>query len=312
MEEKEVKKKVARMNLLDDFLFSSVVAYPEIGEKFVKILLRTIFGREFRHLSVTAQKVFYGADTDLHGARLDVYVEPEEKDPDGRATVYDVEPDQKGGAADIQALPRRVRFYHGKIIARGLNSGRDYDGLKNVIVLMILPFDPFGRNRMVYTVKNKCVEEPEMEYEDGASTLFLYTRGEKGVPNEGLRQLLRYMEESTRENAVNDDLREVHRMVEIVKIDPETTIACVRLTEKLERSRRKGETVGEARGKAKGREEKLITLVCKKMKLGQPLEKIASDLVEEISAIEPIYKAAEKFAPEYDPKSVLKSLRKKG
>lgn len=39
-------------------------------------LLKTIFGREFRHLSVTAQKVLYGADTDLHGARPDVYIEP--------------------------------------------------------------------------------------------------------------------------------------------------------------------------------------------------------------------------------------------
>ena len=307
MKEKEAKKKLARMNLLDDFLFGSVVAYPEIGEKFVKILLRTIFGKEFRHLSVTAQKVFYGADTDLHGARLDVYIEPEEKDSDGKATVYDMEPERKKKAADVRALPRRVRFYHGKIIARGLNSGMNYNGLKNVIVLMILPFDPFGRKRMVYTVKNRCIEEPDMEYEDGASTLFLYTKGTKGVPDDALRQLLRYMEKSTIENAVNDDLKEVHRMVEIVKLDSETTIACVRLMEKLERSRQKGET----RGKTKGREEQLITLVCKKMKLGQSLEKIATDLVEEMSVIEPIYKAAEKSAPEYDPKSVMKSLRRK-
>ena len=303
MKEKKVKKKLARMNLLDDFLFGSVVAYPEIGEKFVKILLRTIFGREFKHLSVTAQKVFYGADTDLHGARLDVYIEPEKKDPAGKTTVYDMEMERKKKAVDVRALSRRVRFYHGKIVARGLNSGMDYNGLKNVIVLMILSFDPFGRNRMVYTVKNRCMEEPDMEYEDGASTLFLYTKGTKGVPGDALKQLLRYMEKSTEENAVNDDLKEVHRMVEIVKLDSGATIACVGLMEKLERSRQKGEAVGG--------EKKLITQVCKKMRLGQPLEKIASDLVEEISVIEPIYKAAEKFAPEYNPKSVLKRLRKK-
>lgn len=65
-----VLKKLADMDLLDDFLFGSVVAYPEIGERFVRSLLKTIFGREFKHLSVTAQKVLYGADRDLHGARL--------------------------------------------------------------------------------------------------------------------------------------------------------------------------------------------------------------------------------------------------
>ena len=30
-------------------------------------------------------------------------------------------------------------------------------------------------DRMVYTVRNHCVEEPDMKYEDGALNLFLYT-----------------------------------------------------------------------------------------------------------------------------------------
>lgn len=298
------RKKLTEMNLLDDFLFGSVVMYPEIGERFVRILLKTIFGREFKHLSVAAQKVLYGADSDLHGARLDVYIEPEEKEPEGKVTVYDIEPDKKDSAADKKVLPRRVRFYHGKIIARSLNSGVEYDELKNVIVIMVLPFDPFGQDRMVYTVKNHCVEVPELEYEDGASTLFLYTGGTKGEPREALKQMLRYMESSSLQNAVNDDLKEVHRMVEVVRFDSETTISCVRLMEKLERSKAEGE----ARGKA----EKLVTQICKKMKLGQPLEKIAEDLVEEISVVQPIFTAAEKYAPGYDPQAVLQSLEAEG
>ena len=177
--EEAARRKLAEMNLLDDFLFSSMVAHPELGERFVKILLKTIFGREFRHISVTVQKVLYGADTDMHGARLDVYIESEEEELEGKTAVYDIEPDRKDSAADKKALPRRVRFYHGKIAARSLSSGIGYDELKNVTVIMILPYDPFGLGRMVYTVKNKCLEEPEMEYEDGAATLFLYTKGTK-------------------------------------------------------------------------------------------------------------------------------------
>ena len=218
----EGRKSLEEMNLLDDFLFGSVVAYPEIGEHFVRSILKTIFGREFKHLSVTAQKVLYGADTNLHGARLDVYMEPEVEDgAEERATVYDIEPDLKDKPADKKALPRRVRFYHGKIAARSLDSGADYDTLKNVVVVMIVPYDPFGLNRMMYTIKNKCVEVPEMEYEDGASTLFLYTKGTEGIPNEAVKQLLHYMEDTTYENAVNEELREIHRMVETVKKDSE-------------------------------------------------------------------------------------------
>lgn len=302
------RKRLAEMNLLDDFLFGSVVAFPEIGERFVRILLKIIFGREFKYLSVTAQKVFYGADSNLHGARLDVYIEPEEKDAEDRITVYDIEPDQKDSVSNIRDLPRRVRFYHGRIVARSLSSGINYEKLKNVVVIMVLPFDPFGLNRMQYTVKSYCVEEPKMEYEDGATTLFLYTKGVKGVQNEALKQLLRYMEESRLKNAVNDDLKEVHRMVEVVKTDSGTSISCVRLMEKLERSKMEGEAKGEAIGKTKGKREELITRVCKKMKLGQSLEKIADDLVEDISVIEPIYSAAERFAPDFDQEVIIQKL----
>lgn len=315
MKEK-ARKRLAEMNLLDDFLFGSVVTYPGIGDRFVKILLKTVFGREFKYLTVAAQKVLYGADSDLHGARLDVYIEPEEKDLEGKVTIYDIEPDRKDSPADKRALPRRVRFYHGKIIARSLNSGIDYDELKNVVVIMVLPYDPFGLDRMVYTVKAHCMEEPEMEYEDGASTLFLYTKGTKGEPNEALRQLLYYMENSSLKNAVNDDLREVHRMVEIVKLDSETSISCVRLMEKLARSEAKGRAEGKAEGKAigksegwkEGKTEELVSRVCKKMKLGQSLEKIAEDLVEEVSVIEPIYQAAEKLAAEYDSETIMQKV----
>ena len=109
-------------------------------------------------------------------------------------------------------------------------------------------------------------------------------------------------------------------MVEMLKIDSETTICCVRLMEKLERSKKEGEAIGEARGKAegevigevrgkaKGDLQRLVTQVCKKMKLGQSLEKIAEDLVEEVSVIKPIYNMAGKYEPEYDTESVMKEL----
>ncbi|MEY8524590.1 hypothetical protein AALA90_16400 [Lachnospiraceae bacterium 38-10] len=319
MKEKEDKRKKARkkleeMNLLDDFLFGSVITYPEIGEKFARSLLKIIFGREFKYLSVTAQKVFYGEDSDLHGARLDVYMEPEIEEYLGeRAIVYDMEPDKNDSESDVKALPRRMRFYHAKIAVRNLSSGADFDRLKNVVIIMIMPYDPFGQNRMVYTVKNVCVEVPEMEYDDGASTLFLYTKGEEGEPAEALRQLLHYMENTTYDNAVNEELREIHGMVEAVRKDSEVSakymIRYLRMMEELNRTRAEGRAEGEAAGRAEGeaagRMAEKVFQVCKKMKRNQSLEKIAEDMVEQVSAIEPIYNIAREFAPEYNPDLVL-------
>lgn len=69
------KTKLEDMNLLENFLFESVLSYAEIGERFGRKLLEIIFGRPFGTLKVFPQKVYPGSDTNLHGARLDVYFE---------------------------------------------------------------------------------------------------------------------------------------------------------------------------------------------------------------------------------------------
>lgn len=116
------------------------------------------------------------------------------------------------------------------------------------------------------------------------------------------------MENTVCENAVNDDLREMHRMVEIVKKDPEMSIRYWRFLEELNKSKKEGEREGYANGEAAGDLQRLIFQVCKKMKKEKPLEEIAEDLEEEVSVIEPIYNAAKDFAPEYDPKAIFERL----
>jgi len=226
------KRKLEDLNLLDDFLFGSMLTYPGIGEKFARALLRAIFGREFGRLTVIPQKIYYGSDTDLHGTRLDVYLE--EELPDEANIAYDVEPNQSDDPESILALPKRIRFYHAKIDARCLKSGEKYTSLKNVVVIMIMPFDPFCLNRMVYTIRNMCQEVPELPYDDGARTLFLYTRGTEGDPPKELRQFLHYMEKSLEENAKNETLRSIHEMVKLVKQDEEVSLEYMKIFEREE------------------------------------------------------------------------------
>lgn len=239
------RRKLEELNLLDDFLIFTLVNHPKYGEKFSKKLLKIILGKNFKKLKVVPQKVYYGSDTDKHGARLDVYLE-EEFDGESHhenATICDVEPNQGDGKENIEALPRRVRFYHSKIDVGSLESGADYQLLKNVIVIMIMPYDPFGRNRMVYTIGNRCVEEPDMPYEDGAKTIFLYTNGIEGNPAEELCDLLRYMKDTKLQNARNETLQEIHEMVESVKQDSEVSLAYMRMM------RREEDIAREARNK---------------------------------------------------------------
>lgn len=71
-----------------------------------------------------------------------------------------------------------------------------------------------------------------------------------------------------------------------------------------------GKASGKLEGKIEGKIETLVTLVCRKMRMDQTLEKIAEDLAEEVSSIEPIYKAAGEFGPEYDAKLVCEKMLK--
>lgn len=98
-------------------------------------------------------------------------------------------------------------------------------------------------------------------------------------------------------------------MVETVKRDPETSIAYLRLQEKLNRSRKEGRIEGRIEGETVGELRRLVIQICKKMKKNKTLAEIAEDLEEEVKVIEPFYRAAEKFAPEYDPKLVFEEMQ---
>ena len=197
----------------------SLTSHKTYGEEASRCILECILQRRIRHLIVVPQKVWYGENPDSHGMRLDVYLDEE----DGE--LFDLEPDNNSEAKDIAALPRRVRFYHARIDSGSLAAGEDYSALRNVAVIFIVTYDPFRRSRMVYTIKNGCVEEPGLPYEDGARTVFLYTKGTEGNPPEELRLLMQYMEDSTSENAKSERLKRLHEMVVGVKSDREVGLA---------------------------------------------------------------------------------------
>ena len=86
--------------------------------------------------------------------------------------------------------------------------------------------------------------EPDVPYDDGAKTIFLYTRGTKGQVSEEVRQFLRYMENSTSENAVNDTLRDFHHIVETVKKDREVSVKYMKQFERDNMMRAEGREEG--------------------------------------------------------------------
>lgn len=190
-----------------------------------------------------------GADSHLHGIRMDAYIEelPPDALPPGLAMsdikvlpdIYDIEPNK---SYEKSTLPKRMRYYHALIDSRVLSVGTDYGKLPNVVVIMILPYDPFDKNRMVYTISNRCIEIPELPYDDGACKLFLYTKGTGG--SQKLHDMLKYMEETTDSNVTNQDIASIHEIVNRVRKDKEVGINYMKSWEMEQLAREEGHQEG--------------------------------------------------------------------
>ena len=137
-----------------------------------------------------------------------------------------------------------------------LHPGEDYSQLKDAYVIMVMPFDLFGEGKYKYTFHMSCDEIPGLKLHDGATRIFLNTRGTdaEGVSEE-LIQLLRYFEQTTEENAAGSHSQKIENLqkrVEEIKKNEEVGIRYMNAFEEKMWERREGEMIGEKRGKKIG------------------------------------------------------------
>ena len=98
-----------------------------------------------------------------------------------------------------------------------------------------------------------CDEIPGLKLHDGATRIFLNTRGTdaEGVSEE-LIQLLRYFEQTTGENAAGSHSRKIEKLqkrVEEIKKNEKVGIRYMNAFEEKMWERREGEMIGEKRGR---------------------------------------------------------------
>jgi hypothetical protein len=97
-----------------------------------------------------------------------------------------------------------------------------YANLPKLWVIFITSYDPFGSGRMVYTVRRKCEELPDLDYDDGDVTLYLYVKGKPGDNTpETIVQLLHFLGETNLDNACNPSLRRLLEYTDGLRRDPE-------------------------------------------------------------------------------------------
>ena len=262
------RRKLEDLNVLDDFLMSAVASDEEVGGDFCRTLLSVLLQRKLGDIQVTAQRTIMPYTPEMHGIRMDVEVKEmlEPKDGLPSLNIYDVEPHLR----NEKNFPKHNRFYQARIDSRFMKSGeRDFSRLPDLFILTITDYDPFGEDYMVYTVRNGCMEVPGLEYADGLVFYYFNTKGKKGGTPE-IKAMLEYIMESTERNAVNDDIRELHRCVGKVKTLPEVREGFMRLEEVIAWEKEK--SVEE------GRELLLKKQIEKKLEKNKSVAAIADEL----------------------------------
>ncbi|MCM1134579.1 MAG: hypothetical protein NC400_03295 [Clostridium sp.] len=214
------KRKLEELNVMDDFLMNRLASDRMVGEEFCRVLLSTLLQKEIGRVSVTVQKVIPAFAPDRKGIRLDVRVDEfTEQQESGKAVmnIYDIEPH----FLKEMHLPKRNRFYQAMTDSGLMKSGKkEYVFLPNLYILTILDKDPFGFDYMMYSIRNKCEEIKELEYEDGLQFYYFYTDGKRGG-NEAIKTMLHYIKDSRWENATDEATRKLHGFTENVKVQPE-------------------------------------------------------------------------------------------
>ena len=145
-------------------------------------------------------------------------------------------------------LPKRRRLYQGIIDSKLLPPGVvDFNLLNEVLIVMITPFDLFGYGLYRYTFQMRCEEVPELKLDDGATRIFLNTRGKHPeLVSQELIELLKYMEHSTdevSEQCKSERIQKMHRRVCRIKASEKTEVKYMQAWEEklLERQKEKRE-----------------------------------------------------------------------
>ncbi len=272
-------KELKDLNLLDRFLFNEAMEDQEFLEKVLGIILEKDI--ELKHTPQTEKEI--GRSVWNRQIKLDVWA------MDTEHNIHNTEA-QKQNTGN---LPKRSRNYQGMIDSRLLPPGEvDFGKMNDVFIILIMPFDLFGKGLYRYTFRMKCEEAVDVSLMDGATRIFLNTRGTnaQGVSRE-LVEMLRYFEETTDERAQasgSKTIRWMHEKVRSIKSSEEVGIKFMNAWEEkiLDRQEARAEGLEEGRrqglqeGQTEEREQGIRKMIKLCQKLAMPREDAASQVAE--------------------------------
>ncbi|MBR1438370.1 MAG: Rpn family recombination-promoting nuclease/putative transposase [Synergistaceae bacterium] len=178
------EKKWENLTLADDFLFGKVMSEPTLCAEMLRRIFPDLDIGEIKNIET--QKTLKHA-LHIRGVRFDILTT-------AARNIFDIEAQNHM----LKDLFPRSRAYQIVIGYDGLNKNSlkksgSYENLPNTYVIFICTFDLFGKGRHIYTFRNFCAEDKEIELNDGAYTIFLNTKGKLNDVSPELKNFLNFV-----------------------------------------------------------------------------------------------------------------------
>lgn len=259
MKERKRKQNIVplkELNLTSRFLFDEVMEDPNIHRDVLSIILN----KNIPLLEKNETEKEMRISPAVRSVRMDVFAMDDEK------VVYNTEM-QESRRMD---LAKRSRYYQALMDTNLLEPGiPNYNRLNDSYIIMITPYDLFGYGKYCYSFETRCIEVPECILADGATRIFLNTKGQNNEEvSKELVEFLDYVENTTDENAIKSGSERIKRIHERVCQVKESEGVGVRYMQALEakyyerleareegiaEGRSLGLELGRAEGRAEGR-----------------------------------------------------------
>lgn len=247
-------EKLDEATIQNNFVFGKTMElYPDLCRRLLEFVLKT----KIAAIKYPEREKTIDARIDAKGIRLDVYVE-EVNDK----RCFDVEMQ----ITDSANLAKRMRYYQGLIDIDKLKRGQHYSELGESYIIFICPFDHFKQGRHVYTFREHCDQDNAIVLGDGATKIFLNTKGTCVDITPELKAFLDYVDCGI---VSGEFVKELDAAVKSVKTNEKVrrdfmTLQMALLEERM---------AGEERGRAQGIESVAIKMI----RRGRSIEEIHED-----------------------------------
>ena len=277
-------KSFDELTIQDNFIFQKVMLKKHI----CKAVLERLLDISIKDIVYIQEEKTLDVSLETKSVRLDVYLN------DDKGTVFNIEMQT---SKDMEELVKRTRFYQSILDMYHLQKGQKYMTLNDSYIIFICTFPVFTGHRHKYTFKNICIEEHDILLNDGATKLFLSTKGKMDDISNPLQRFLEYVDGHA---ATDDLLRDIESAVNEAKHceawrEEYSMLSMDHYTywkegvaegraEGLAEGKAAGLAEGEARGKAAAKAEVILQMLRENVSL-EMIAKFTNLTVEEINEI---------------------------